>query len=90
MQRTRAGWLSLVGIYLGLGIVLVAFYKISQTWTASDAPLLFIGLLIGCISTPAYYYFKAKDKTVKPYTDVEIQTLATLGAQKQEDNKKDN
>lgn len=43
------------------------------------------GMAIGCASTPFYYYFKAKDKSVGPYDDAEIQTLGKLGEEQKDE-----
>lgn len=71
----------MAGMYLGLALVAAGVIKTYQTGSARYWPLLVIGLVLGCVSTPFYYYFKAKDRSADPYGDVAINTLSELGKQ---------
>lgn len=82
LRRSVAGWLSSLGFILGFAMVLAAVVATFETRSARYWPLLVTGLVIGCVSAPFYYYFKAKDRSADPYGDTEITTLNELGKQR--------
>lgn|GEM_PF-5789848 len=84
MRRSRAGWLSLAGLSSGLALVILTLILTYVYGTSRYWPLLLIGLAIGCVSTPFYYYFKAHDKTLNPGDALAIKTLNKLGEQQRQ------
>lgn len=81
MDRKKKEWISAGCMYLGLALVATGVIETYRTWSPRYWPLLVIGLAVGCVSTPFYYYFKAKDRSADPYGDVAINTLSELGRQ---------
>ena len=63
MYFAKARVLSAAALFTGMGIVLVAVWLIWSHQSARYFPLLLVGLIIGCVSAPFYYYYKAKAKT---------------------------
>jgi H+/Cl- antiporter ClcA len=90
MPRSRAGTASLIGLFLGVGFVAYMVVKTYESGSAQYWPLLVIGLVIGCVSAPFYYYFKARDRQPSnPYeiTAITLAHQAQNGATKHENNR---
>ncbi len=91
MRYSRAGFVSRVGMFVGLAVTVLAVFLIWANESPHYWPLLVTGLVIGCASAPSYYYYKAKDKAVDRYADTGVQALNALGQQlSQQKHNKDN
>lgn len=81
IYKSPKGWISFFGIYLGLFLIIVAAFLSLATQSIRFWPLLAAGLIIGFISTPFYYYFKARDLQPRNPYQTPVDALAEAGRQ---------
>lgn len=66
---------SRICMFASFAIVVITVVIIYLRQDSSFLPLLVVGFMGGCISTPFYYYYKAKAKSVEPYRGIDVKTL---------------
>lgn len=64
---------------LGGLLIVVCIAKTVQHATDHYWPLLIVGFVIVCVSTPFYYYTQNRDKIKNVYDDAGIQALDAAG-----------
>ena len=84
-MKKRGYYLSRIFMFGFFVLVVIAVALTYMQQTSKYFPILLIGLIGGCASTPFYYYFKAKAKTVEPYWGTDVKALndyAQMGKKK--------
>jgi hypothetical protein len=78
-KRSLKGWLSLIGMFVGIALIIMAILLSLRTMSTLFWPLLVVGIVTGFTCTPVYYYFKTRDVQSKNPLENQVNILSSAG-----------